>query len=490
MPEVAGSGGGTFVPDTVNAAVDDTIAAQATAPGRAGIGVVRLSGPGAFGVVRQLLTLAETPPHAQARLAHLHDAGRLLDQVVVTCFHAPRSYTGEDVAEISTHGAPVVLDRLLDLALAAGARAAEPGEFSRRAFLNGRLDLLGVEAVHDLIAAQTLAQAHTAARQLAGGLAQRVKPVKDRLLHLIAMLEAGMDFASGELDDVEAMPPAAVLRALAELLTPLGSLLATYRTGAIARRGLRLALVGPPNAGKSSLFNALLGRERAIVTPIAGTTRDTLEETLEIYGIPIVLVDTAGLRDALHADPIEQLGMERSREALADADLVLLVTDGAEPSATQPGDLLQLTLGRPILSVLTKADLAAPEAQPQVAGATPQAAELTPHAREPAGAAPPLRTSVVTGEGLPELRSAILRWVRGDTAAADEAGLNTLRQRDAVAAAHDALVAAQRSTQTRQPHEIVLIDLHQALDSLDRLTGVTTTEDILTRIFSTFCIGK
>ena len=469
MPEITGDPEQAFAPDLAT----DTIAAQATAPGRAGIGIVRLSGPAAFRITRQLLSFADTPSHAHARLATLSDAGRLLDQVVVTCFHAPRSYTGEDVSEISAHGAPVVLDHLLQLALVAGARTAEPGEFSRRAFLNGRLDLLGVEAVHDLIAAQTLAQAHTAARQFAGALAHRVAPIKDRLLHLIAMLEAGMDFASGELDDVDSMPPTAILRAVDEILAPLEALLTTYRAGVIARRGLRLALVGPPNAGKSSLFNALLGRDRAIVTPVAGTTRDTLEETLELDGIPVVLVDTAGLRDAAHAGPVEQLGMERSREALADADLVLLISDTADSSAPHSADILQLTVDRPTLTVQTKIDLrpSSPEGDRDVLPGR-------------------IFTSVVSGQGLPQLREAILTWARGDAAGAEEAGLNTLRQREAVQAARNDVEAARLSTVTHQPHEVILIDLHTALEALDRLTGVTTTEDILARIFSTFCIGK
>jgi tRNA modification GTPase len=474
----------------------DTIVAISTPPGRGGIGIVRLSGPAAVSVASQMVRLPHSadstpgPPelnHRQARLVTLHDpAGTLLDTAVATPFFAPNSYTGEDVVELAAHGSPVVLDEIVAQALALSTpehpvRLARAGEFSERAFLSGRIDLTQAEAIHDLIAAQTLGQARTAAQQMGGALSRRIAPIKQNLLHLVAMLEAGMDFASGELDDVDTMPPARIAASLEAIHKPLAALAASFRTGLLERNGARLALVGAPNAGKSSLFNRLLERERAIVTATPGTTRDTLEEAFALDGIPVRLVDTAGLREAAspNVDEAEALGIARSREALADADIVLVVRDASVGAATHDDglgtdglgkDVAELLRGRPVLRVANKIDLLPTSARELMANE--------------------IATSAMTGEGLDELRSGLLRELRGNAAASGEAALNNARQAESVQSALAAIQAAREANAAALPHEVLLIDLHQARAALDALTGETTTDDILGLIFSQFCIGK
>jgi tRNA modification GTPase len=465
----------------------DTIAAISTPPGRGGIGIVRLAGPEAFRVAEALLELRAdlraAESHARAYVARVLDpeGGRqAIDDAVVTAFHAPRSYTGDDVVEMAAHGSPVVLEAMLRGALAHGARLAGPGEFTQRAFLSGRLDLTQAEAVHDLIAAQTLGQARAAAQQLGGALSRRVAPAKERLLHLIALLEAGMDFASGELDDVDVVPQRQIAEAIGAVHGPLAALEATFRRGQLLRDGAAIALVGRPNAGKSSLFNRLLERERAIVTPIPGTTRDTLEESLSLGGIPLRLVDTAGLRGTA-ADEAEALGMERTHEAMADADLVVYIrdvslrNDSREIVGEDGGGLYgSLDAGRPQIVVHNKIDLLADGADfPDVRG---QVAAI--------------RTSAVTGAGLDDLREAILTELNANGPVAEAGLLNNLRQQHAVTETLEALAAADTANASGLPHEVILMDLHAALRALDSFTGATTTEEILARIFSTFCIGK
>ena len=465
----------------------DTIAAISTPPGRGGIGIVRLSGPQAVAIASGLVRLAGPLQHTRARFARVLDprhrgdpAAPAMDEAVVTAFVAPHSYTGEDVVEVAAHGSPVVLETILAAALNDGARLADPGEFTQRAFLAGRLDLTQAEAVGDLIAAGTLEQARAAAQQLGGALSRRIAPAKERLLHLIALLEAGMDFASGELDDVDVVPPAEIAAGIAAVESILTGLARSFRAGALLRSGVSLALVGRPNAGKSSLFNCLLERPRAIVTPLPGTTRDTVEEAWSLAGIPVRLVDTAGLRLAgeAPADEAERLGIERSREALADADLVLLVQDATVPATAEEDALAESLTGRPHLLVRNKIDLAA--ASTPLAPAPPlvvlQSARLS--------------VSALTGEGIEALRQAILETLNAGGGPVETGALNTRRQQEAVLAALAALATAGEANRAALPHEILLLDLHTALRALDTLTGQTTADDILARIFSTFCIGK
>lgn len=451
----------------------DTIAAVATPPGRGGIGILRLSGPKAWETATRLLRIRRELQAGRALMADVLETSSPeaapIDEAVVTAFAAPHSYTGEDVVEIAAHGSPVVLEVLLRGALAAGARLARPGEFTERAFLNGRIDLTQAEAVHDLIAAQTLEQARMAAQQLGGALSRRIAPIKEELVILIALLEAGMDFAAGELDDVDVVSPEQIRTTLAKIRDPLERLARSYTQGHRLREGATLAIVGRPNVGKSSLFNRLLERERAIVTPLPGTTRDTVEEAIAIGGIPLRLIDTAGLRLAHEApaDEAEALGIVRSREALADADLVVMVLDASAPISDEETALLESLDGRPHLLVRNKADLLNGNASAQG-----------------------LLTSALTGDGLGDLRGGILRLLQAEGGSATEGVLNSLRQQEAVKAALDAVGAAEAANDSGIPHEFLLADLHGALRALDTLTGQTTSDDILNRIFSTFCIGK
>jgi tRNA modification GTPase len=348
------------------------------------------------------------------------------------------------------------------------------------------MDLTQAEAVGDLIAAQTLEQARAAAQQLGGALSRRVAPAKELLLHLIALLEAGMDFASGELDDVDVVAPEQIAAEIAGASAPLRVLAESFRRGQLLRHGAAIAIVGRPNAGKSSLFNRLLERERAIVTPLPGTTRDTVEESLALGGVPVRLVDTAGIRlgeDA--ADEAERQGIVRSHEALADADLVLLVHDASVAVAADEAALMEQLAGRPHLLVENKCDLV-------MTGASAEARALTQSSQSlsQSFAKDSIRTSALTGEGIGALRAAILSELGAAGSLAEGGLLNNLRQQEAVVATLAALDAAADASENKLPHEIVLLELHHALRALDSLTGETTSDDILGRIFATFCIGK
>jgi tRNA modification GTPase len=296
---------------------NETIVAVATPPGRGGIGIVRLSGPEARQIAEPMLRLRNPLQPGRARFGDLLDLAtrEKLDEAVVTLFVAPHSYTGEDVLEIAAHGSPVILDTVVRQAIEGGARLAVPGEFTQRAFLSGRIDLTQAEAVQDLIAAQTLYQARVAAQQLAGSLSLRIKPIKEKLVGLISLLEAGIDFAE---DDIDVLPGADIVSRIEEIVGLLQPVAESFARGRIVHAGLMLAIVGRPNAGKSSLFNRIVQRERAIVTATPGTTRDLVTERVSLGGIPVELVDTAGMREA--TDEAEQIGIRKTREALADAD--------------------------------------------------------------------------------------------------------------------------------------------------------------------------
>ena len=459
--------------------MNDTIAAVSTPPGRGGIGIVRLSGPQAVSIAVQLVSLRQPLEHGRARLADVLDAAAdeaaranvtRIDEALVTWFAAPNSYTSEDLVEIAAHGSPVVLELLLRRALDLGARLAEPGEFTQRAFLAGRIDLTQAEAVRDLIEAQTLTQARLAASQMGGALSHRVAPVKQSLVELIALLEAGIDFAE---DDVDVAPETEIALRIGSLTPPLSALEASFARGRIVHDGLTLAIVGRPNAGKSSLFNRLVERDRAIVTATPGTTRDLVTERISLDGIPLELVDTAGLRESL--EEVELLGIARSREAIADAALVLVVLDATQPLNDEERRLLQAVEGRPALVAINKSDLkevaAPPDGIVEVAGIPAQP------------------TSALTGEGIPALRERILALATGG-AASEPGMLTSLRHHQAITTALSALTDATQANANAIPHEMILLDLYRALWALDSLTGQTTSDDIINLIFSTFCIGK
>ncbi|MBI1352797.1 MAG: tRNA uridine-5-carboxymethylaminomethyl(34) synthesis GTPase MnmE [Acidobacteria bacterium] len=445
--------------------VDDTIVALSTPPGRGGLGVVRISGPAARAVADGLLRghPREWSPR-QAQVAFLvDDQGRHVDRVVATWFQAPRSYTAEDVVELSCHGSPAVLALAVERALALGARLAEPGEFTQRAFRNGRLDLAQAEAVRDLIEATTAYQARVAMQQVEGALSRRLAPIKKELLDAVALLEAGIDFAE---DDLEVAEDAEILRRLALVAEPVERLRASFRLGKVVHGGLTLAIVGRPNVGKSSLFNRLLESERAIVTPLAGTTRDVVSEVAQIGGIPVKLLDTAGIRAT--QDVAEAAGVERSWEALAGGDLILAVIDRSQPLEDADRELLHKarSTGRALVAA-NKADL--------------------PDVAQTEG----LAVSAATGQGIDDLRRAIVDQARGGVELDQESGLITnVRHERLLAECAECLERARAAVATGTPHEMLLLDLYSALEPLDAITGATTIEEILGNIFSTFCIGK
>ena len=445
----------------------DTIVAISTPPGRGGIGIVRLSGPDARSIAEPLLKLRSSLASAQARFAEVLDSnGETLDEAVVTYFASPNSYTSEDIVEISAHGSPVLLDHLLRQSIALGARLAEPGEFTQRAFLSGRIDFTQAEAVHDLIESTTLHQARIAAQQLGGALSRQINPIKQQLTALIATLEAGIDFAE---DDIDTLPVSEIVARIKTIQTPLAVLEQTFTYGRIVREGFTLAIVGRPNAGKSSLFNRLVQRDRAIVTATPGTTRDTITERVSLEGIPVELIDTAGLRHS--TDEAESLGIARSREAMAEADVLLLVLDATQPLHSEDETILDASIGRPFLIAINKTDL-----QPHTAHA--------PYTHRA------IATSAFTGSGIAELRQAILSLITAAIPTAETALITNLRQQQAITTAIAALTKAGYAAEDNIPHEMILLDLYESLRALDALTGTTTTDDILHLIFSTFCIGK
>lgn len=445
----------------------DTIVAISTPLASAGLGVVRLSGTLSRNVAQSILRFPCAPRWRSwsSELAELIDeSGAVVDQVVVSFFEAPRSYTAEDVIEISCHGAPVVLRFCLERAVAHGARLAEPGEFTLRAYLNGRIDLPQAEAVRELIDATTLYQARVAAQQMEGSVSRRIRPIKEQLLELIALLEAGIDFAE---DDISVAPAEDLLRRLDPILREIERLVASFVTGKLVFQGFTLAIAGRPNVGKSSLFNRLLEQDRAIVTAIPGTTRDTVSESTSLEGVPLKLVDTAGIR-ASH-DLVESLGIERSYQAMADADLTLLVLDSSEGLTPADRELIEKLRDRRPIIAANKCDLGW-------------------HLHQVPGALP---VSAVTGEGIPDLRTAILRCLAPDGLVAPESGsITSLRHERLLRESLDALGNAKKAVEFQIPHEMLLIDLYAALRPTDAITGATTADDILNRIFSTFCIGK
>jgi len=506
--------------------LDDTIVAIATPPGRGGIGVVRLAGPDARAIASSMLRLPREMEPNRAIFGELVEPGtaaaqnadaQRIDEIVVTYYRKPHSYTTDDIVEIAAHGSPVVLRHVVELALQRGARLADPGEFTMRAFLNGRIDLTQAEAVRDLIDSQTLFQAKVAAQQLGGALSHRMSPIKQKLVELIAVMEAGIDFAE---DDVAVAAPEQVLARIGEVREPLLRLAESFAFGKLVHEGLTLAIVGRPNVGKSSLFNQLVERERAIVTATPGTTRDLVTETVAIGGIPVRLIDTAGIRKAL--DEAESIGIRKSMEALADADMVLLVTDVLSAPTPEDRELLEALENRPAILIMNKADLRpAPaleceEAGPlEISGHDTSGSEVTrtgppistaTHVRKTPAETSAVEsatkklsqtktttivTSAVTGQGIAELRAEIVRKAGGDGNAQQESGfLTNVRHQQLVNDALAGLDSASVAVQNAMPHEMVLLDLYRSLRALDDITGATTTDDILNLIFGSFCIGK
>ncbi|MBV8694470.1 MAG: tRNA uridine-5-carboxymethylaminomethyl(34) synthesis GTPase MnmE [Chloroflexi bacterium] len=472
---------------------NDTIAAIATPLGMSGIGVIRVSGADAFALVLPLLRRPKG--QTELPLSHLLTYGQIvdttsqevLDEVLVAFMCAPHTYTREDVVEIQGHGGPLILRRILQTVLAQGARMANPGEFTLRAFLNGRLDLTQAEAVMDLIGAQTEAGQRLALQQLRGYLSQQIQRARCTVLKVIVRIEASIDFPE---EDVPTPHEQELLPLLYEAQQQLQTLLAGYRQGKLYRQGLRTAIIGRPNVGKSSLLNALLRAERAIVTPIAGTTRDTIEEVANLRGVPLYLIDTAGIMPT--DDPLERVGVERSRAAAESADVVLLVFDGSEHLTTQDRSIchelkvmgfgshsenVTHQVGRPMIVVINKSDREQHIEKEAVSDIWPYAPFVT--------------ISTFTGAGLSDLEEALAELVlAGKTVSSTSVLLTNARHEEALQRTAEHLRASLVSLNQQLPLDFVSIDLRAAYDALGEVTGETASDALLDSIFSEFCIGK
>jgi tRNA modification GTPase len=457
--------------------MNDTIVALATPLGRSGIGVIRLSGADSLPIVQKLTRDENFDPKPRfATLKKIYDIenNEVIEESLITYFQAPHSFTGEDVIEISCHGSPILLRQIIDFCLKLDARMAEAGEFSLRALENGQIDLSQAEAIRDLIDAQTVASARQSVKQLGGEVSNQLQPVKDELLDVIVLLESAIEFVEDDLPDFQTEKIKETLTDITEKLEKFAS---TFKAGKLLREGLKVALVGRPNVGKSSLFNTLLGEERAIVTEIAGTTRDQLHEKFTINDIPISLIDTAGLRETI--DTVESLGVERAKRAMADADLVVVLLDGSQDLIGEDKEILERAEELTHLIAVNKIDLT------NGASITNDLNSEIENRKSNI-----VNISAKTGEGLEKLKEAIIEPF--STQDMDNAGflVSDARHHDLLLRSKSEIENSIKLLEEKQSEEIVLIGLHNAIRYLGQITGETTTEDMLTRIFSTFCIGK
>lgn len=453
--------------------VHDTIAAISTPVGEGGIGIIRVSGPASLPIARNIFRGKGNGGLKSHRFSYgtiVHpESGDVLDEAMLVYMKGPNSYTREDVVEIQCHGGTLVASRILSLVIDAGARLAQPGEFTKRAFLNGRIDLVQAEAIMDVIASRTEASLTLAQHQREGLLSQRIAAIKDAIVYSLAYVEALIDFPEEDLDlAVERDVLGRVTPALAELT----GLIDGFEEGKVLRDGVSVVIAGKPNVGKSSLLNTLLKEKRAIVTAVPGTTRDVIEEVVNIHGLPVKLLDTAGIRDS--EDQVEQEGVRLSLERIPKADLVLFVVDASAPFSDDDRTILQAIGSKSSIVVRNKSDL-------------PARCELPAEVL-----APVVAISTVTGDGIPELRTAIhTSFIHGKAIDGREfVAVSHARHRDALAKAQRSLQRFTENLQAGVNIELLPIDLRDALDAVGEVTGVTTADDVLDRIFSSFCIGK
>ena len=460
----------------------DTIAAIATAPGEGGVGIVRLSGPDslvfALSIFRSGRSL-RIPNETDIESHRMHygsivdpDSGAVVDEVLMVWMQAPRSYTREDVVEIHSHGGYVPVRAVLNLCLAAGARLAEPGEFTLRAFLNGRINLSQAEAVAGVVSAQTGRTLDLAIAELRGRMTERLRPARDALVETMAYLDASADFPEDEIPTLD------IDAALDRIEAVLSDAVSSARSGVLYREGMQIAIVGRPNVGKSSLLNALVGRQRAIVTEIAGTTRDVVSETISLQGIPVTLLDTAGITETV--DVVEAIGVERSRHALSTSALVIVVVDGSEPLNDEDRQVLELVEERldptSVVYVINKEDLPA--------GLDALDVELLPEE------APVVRISTLTGDGMSQLVDTLHEVAVGQTDSATRPALVTSRQFDALRRAEESIRSAREARSAGVPIDLLAVDVRTALYAVGEITGEHVSEAVLDEIFSRFCIGK
>lgn len=453
---------------------NDTIVALSTPSGRSGIGVIRISGDDSLKILGSLIAAESYNPTPNLlSLKSLIDpnSGETLDKALVCFFKGPHSFTGEDVVELHCHGSPVLLRTIVDLCLQLNARLADAGEFSLRAVMNGRLRLTEAEAIRDVIDAQTDTALRQATRQLKGEISSRLEPIKEGLLEIIVQLESSLEFVE---DDLPAVASQSIIDSLQKLQQHLTRLRSTFGTGRLLREGLRVALVGRPNVGKSSLFNGLVGHGRAIVTGIAGTTRDTLAESIGIDGVPVTLIDTAGIRSS--CDEIETMGVERARREAADADLLIVVIDGSESLLDEDRFVLTEVADVRHLVALNKSDL--------------PTFSTTMFTQSDPNCAAVIAVSAKSEAGLESLRAAILKPFASGSAHSEGLLITNARHHELLGRSIAAISTSEQLLRELASEEIILVGLHNALRYLGEITGETTTEEILGQIFSTFCIGK
>ena len=456
----------------------DTIAAVATPPGEGGVALVRLSGPDAERIGKEVLVRKDLDWESH-RLYYGRvrdpDRGAVVDEVMFAFLRQPKSYTGEDTVEIHCHGGPYVVRQVLGLVLAHGARHAEPGEFTKRAFLNGRLDLTQAEAVLDLIRSRTDKAAGVALGQMEGGLSQEVRALREQLVDTLVQVEAAIDFPE---EEIELLQQAALAGKVAGVVDRISALIDSYEWGRLIREGVRVCIVGRPNVGKSSLMNALLGVDRAIVTATPGTTRDFIEETVSLDGLPVVLWDTAGIRGG--TEGVEQVGIDVTLKRLEESEGCLLVLDGSAPLTHEDTEVMQRVGDRQGLVVVNKSDLDKSDLGQRLTPA--DVSETLPHLKQ-------VRVSALTKQGLDELRTA-LRGCFLDSSKESEIVVTNVRHKAALERARSSLSEVQRAMEQGMPPDIVAVDLQDARDNLAEIIGAVTNDDVLERIFSQFCIGK
>jgi tRNA modification GTPase len=455
---------------------EDTIAAVATPPGEGGVAIVRVSGPDAERIAGEIFCRI-SGRNGALRSHTLHHGtindvktGAVLDEALLALMRKPHSYTGEDVVEIHCHGGPLLTRRLLQLVLSRGARHAEPGEFTKRAFLNGRLDLAQAEAVLDLIQARTETGMKLAAEQMHGGLSRWVAELREELLDILAQVEAGIDFPE---EDIELLHKEELVTKIDGLSRKISAIIASYEWGRLFREGAKVCIAGRPNVGKSSLFNALLGAERVIVTPVPGTTRDVIEESINVAGLPIVLWDTAGIRDT--DNPVEKIGVEFSRRHIEAADAAVLVLDGASTHSTEDESILRAAREKKGLVVVNKNDLPKQLDLSWLAEVAPNKATVSISAKE--------------GSGIDQLRDA-LRELLLDMPQEPAVTLTNLRHKAALERSVAALDSAAKSIHADKSPDLVMVELAEAKEGLAEVIGEVCHDDILERIFKKFCIGK
>ena len=459
---------------------DDTIAAFATPPGEGGIGIVRISGRSAFQIADRVFHspggLASTLQTHTIHYGVVRDpeSAERLDDVLLLIFRAPHSYTGEDIIELSCHGGQVTLGRVLTLALREGARSAEPGEFTQRAFLNGRMDLAQAEAVCDQIRAKTEAAQRLAIRQREGVLSRKIERLRNELVGALAAVEVTIDFS----DEVGDLDYPALAPRLGDIRSEIERLLASAERGRVFREGVRLVIVGRPNVGKSSLMNLLLGEQRAIVTPVPGTTRDVIEESANIRGIPITAVDTAGLRET--ADVVEKIGVARAESALETASLVLFVMDGCAGWTEGDEAIASKIARRSSIWILNKSDVMTAE----------DIGKQVHDLRERSEGSAVVSMSALTGSSVDELERAVLDAVLGGEIETESVVVTNARHIQALESARSSVIEAERTTETRLAPDFISIDLNAAAHALGAITGVSLTEEVIHRIFRDFCVGK